>query len=138
MTRNAKPGLLRAVDGPMGAPQQFLGDSVRYNGKKVEIALYLAVFVTRDHERYVTWFASCSFGLDLAAMHSSTQIFIRKILHRGMVVVLRAHLYNFCLIFRSWGDLRPEKSRTQNHAKHSLLVRHATRFPTICAKNLAF
>ena len=53
MTRNAKSGLPRAVDGPMGAPQRFLGDYVRYNGKKVEIALYLAVFVTRDHEGYV-------------------------------------------------------------------------------------
>ena len=53
MTRNAKPGLPRAVDGPMGAPHQFLGDSVRHARKKVQIALYLAVFVTRDRERYV-------------------------------------------------------------------------------------
>ena len=53
MTWNAKPGLLRAADGPMGAPQQFWGDSVRYNMEKIEIALYLAVFVTRDRERYV-------------------------------------------------------------------------------------
>ena len=36
----------------MGAPQRFLGDSVRYNGKKVEIALCLAVLVTRDREGY--------------------------------------------------------------------------------------
>ena len=53
MIRCAIPRLPRAVDGPMGAPQRFLGDSVRYNGKKVEIALYLAVFVTRDREGYV-------------------------------------------------------------------------------------
>ena len=53
MTRNAKPGLPRAVDGAMGAPQRFWGGSVIYNGKKVKIALYLAVFVTRDREGYV-------------------------------------------------------------------------------------
>jgi hypothetical protein len=53
MTRNAKPGLPRAVDGAMGAAQRFLGDFVIYNGKKVKIALYLAVFITRDHEGYV-------------------------------------------------------------------------------------
>ena len=50
MTRNAKPGLPRAVDGPMGAAQRFWGGFVIYNGKKVKIALYLAVFVTRDRE----------------------------------------------------------------------------------------
>jgi hypothetical protein len=55
MTRNAKPGLPRAVDGAMGAAHRFLGDSViyLYNRKKVKIALYLAVFVTRDREGYV-------------------------------------------------------------------------------------
>ena len=53
MTRNAKPGLHRAVDGAMGAPQRFWEGSVIYNGKKVKIALYLAVFVTRDREGYV-------------------------------------------------------------------------------------
>ena len=52
MTRNAKPGLPRAVDGPIEAPQRFWGGSVKYNGEKVEIALYLAVFVTRDREGY--------------------------------------------------------------------------------------
>ena len=55
MTRNAKPGSPRAVDGPMGAPQRFWGDSVKYNGERVEIALYLAVFVTRDRERHVQY-----------------------------------------------------------------------------------
>jgi Zn-dependent protease len=55
MTRNAKPGLPRAVDGAMGAPQRFWGGSVIYNGKKVKIALYLAVFVTRDREGYDTY-----------------------------------------------------------------------------------
>ena len=52
MTRNAKPGLPRAVDGAMGAPQRFWGGSVRHTRKKVQIALYLAVFVTLDRERY--------------------------------------------------------------------------------------
>jgi hypothetical protein len=56
MTRNAKPGLPRAVDGAMGAPQRFWGGSVIYNGEKVKIALYLAVFVTRDREGYVVKF----------------------------------------------------------------------------------
>ena len=65
MTRNAKSGLPRAMDGPMGAPQRFLGDYVRYNGKKVEIALYLAVFVTRDRERYVNTTADLSRKIDL-------------------------------------------------------------------------
>ena len=30
MTRNAKPGLPSAMDGPMGAPQRFWGDFARY------------------------------------------------------------------------------------------------------------
>jgi hypothetical protein len=34
-------------------PIDFGGGSVIYNGKKVKIALYLAVFVTRDREGYV-------------------------------------------------------------------------------------
>jgi hypothetical protein len=54
MTRNAKLELPRAVDGPMGAPQRFWGNSVRYNGEKIEIALYLAVFVTQDCEGCVS------------------------------------------------------------------------------------
>jgi hypothetical protein len=52
MTHNAKPGLHRAVDGPMGELQRFFGDSVRYSGKKIEMALYLAIFITRDREGY--------------------------------------------------------------------------------------
>ena len=63
MTRNAKPGLPRAVDGAMGAPQRFWGGSVIYNGKKVKIALYLAVFVTRDREGYVMVYRFSDIGV---------------------------------------------------------------------------
>ena len=64
MTRNAKPGLPRAVDGAMGAPQRFWGGSVIYNGKKVKIALYLAVFVTRDREGYELYYGTNTFNVD--------------------------------------------------------------------------
>jgi hypothetical protein len=53
MTRNAKPGSPKAVDEPMGAPPRFWGDSIRYSGKKIEIALYLDVFLTRSRPRRV-------------------------------------------------------------------------------------
>jgi hypothetical protein len=42
------------MDGPIEAPQRFfLGGSVIYNGEKIAVALYVAVFVTRDREGYV-------------------------------------------------------------------------------------
>jgi hypothetical protein len=52
MTRNAKPGLPRAVDGSIEAPQRIFGGVLKYNGKKIEIALYLVVFVTHDRGGY--------------------------------------------------------------------------------------
>ena len=65
MTRDAKPGLPRAVDGPIEEPQRFWGGSVKYNGEKVEIALYLAVFVTREREGYAKVLNIQCFEIDL-------------------------------------------------------------------------